>query len=128
MRTADDLVREFYAVRALRNRLREERDSLLCERTESGPPADFDWDSGGSLPEVGPPCWKAARQWERDRDGEPTRHFYFDPPESEWCANCRRRQHVSDAYRETVRRHAGALRGLLRRGKTLSGTQKAAGE
>jgi hypothetical protein len=123
MRCSDALIRDFYAIRTLRNRLKSERDSLLCERHERAElPEGFDWDT--PLPEPKPPCWKAARQWERDRDGEPTRRFYLDPPPSEWCAACRRRQEVSDAYRESVRRHGGALRGLLRRGRVLeSATQ-----
>lgn len=120
VRTSDDLVRDFYAIRKQRDRLKAERDSLLCERHELGVPDDWDWDKGGIRARAGDPCWKSARRWERDRDGEPTRRFYFDPPPAEWCAACRRRQNASDAYRATVKRHGGALRGLLRRGKALS--------
>lgn len=46
--------------------------------------------------------------------------LYYDPPMSEWCANCRMRQSVSEEYRQACRAHGGALRGLMRRGKTLA--------
>ena len=113
MRSSDELVRDFYAVRSLRNRLRVERGGLFCERAEPlGVNADLE-----PVPATqAEPCWKAARKW--DDTGSRAR-FYFDPPPSEWCATCRRRQEVSDAYRESVKRHGGALRGLLRRGRAL---------
>lgn len=118
-RSSDHLVRDFYAIRKLRDDLLRERNSLLCERNEAGPPDDWDWDNGGVLPEHGEPCWKTARRWHRDEDGEPTRGFYFDPLPSAWCASCQQRQKASDGYRDAVRRHGAALRGLMVRGAAV---------
>lgn len=111
-RSSDELLREFAVIRAHRDRLRRERAALFCERAEAVlvDPHTFE-----SLPrEQDEPCWKAARRWD---DSQSRARFYFDPPTSQWCASCQRRQIVSDAYREAVKRHAGALRGLLARGK-----------
>lgn len=129
MRSTDDIVREFWAVRTLRDKLRAERAGLLCERAETVTQADIE-DAQAEAQndplavivfpahrEPMEPCWKAARKWEDD--GYRSR-FYFDPPQSKWCETCRKRQAVSDAYRESVRKHGGALRGLLRRGKALA--------
>ncbi len=126
--TSDDLIRKFADVRALRDRLRWERGGLCCERAEvvsvhdledamaeakSDPLATFELPQ----PTQAEPCWKAARKWE---DTGYRSRFYFDPPQSEWCESCRKRQAVSDAYRATVRQHGGALRGLLARAKVLT--------
>lgn len=131
MRSSDELIRDFYAARALRDRLRRERAGLFCARAEPVSPQDYadaQCESQSDplavfvFPEPTQPeaCWKAARKW--DHDSYRAR-FYFDPPQSEWCENCRQRQAVSDAYRAAVRAHGGALRGLLRRGKTLESRQ-----
>jgi hypothetical protein len=123
MRSSDEMIRDFWAVRALRDRLRTERASLVCDQEMAHEAAltGTDWDSPIAVSPVPPePCWKAARKW---RDDGYRSKFYFDPPQSEWCENCRKRQAVSDAYRAAVRAHGGALRGLLRRGKALASPQ-----
>ena len=112
MRSSDDLIRDLCVVRALRDRLRAERAALFCERAE---PTTVD-ENFETHPTQAEACWKAARKW---KDDGYHRRFYLDPPPSQWCESCRKRQEVSDAYREAVRHHGGALRGLLRRGKTL---------
>lgn len=129
MRSSDELLREFYQIRATRNRLRRERGACFCLRAEPVTRQDFE-DAAAErqsdplatfeFPEPTQPeaCWKHARTWE---ETDYRARFYFDPPQSEWCEPCRRRQELTEAYREAVRRHGGALRGLLRRGKALSG-------
>lgn len=128
MRSADDLIRDFAEVRAARRHFLAERNGLSCERAEpvsqrdrdeaqaeaqSDPLATFEFPPQPTQPEA---CWKAARKWE---DGPYRARFYFDPPQSEWCASCRRRQEMAEAYRSASRSHGAALRGLLARGKCL---------
>lgn len=127
MKSSDELLREFVAIRARRDALRRERSGLFCERAEPVSPVDM---ADAASEAKGDPlatfvfpeptqeeaCWKAARKW--DADSYKSR-FYLDPPPSKWCATCQRRQVVSDAYRVAVRAHAGALRGLLARGRAL---------
>jgi hypothetical protein len=128
VKSSDDLLREFFLARHDRNRLRSERAGLLCERSEAmtldavedacaKELADPLWNGSLHVHEAKEPCWKAARKWEETNYRS---RFYFDPPMAEWCETCRRRQEVSDAYRASVRKHGGALRGLLRRGKAVA--------
>jgi hypothetical protein len=125
MRSSDELIREFVVIREHRDRLRRERAGLFCSRAE--PVTEDDYREAQAEAQAGQvagfefpqatqeqACWKAARKW--DDTGYRAR-LYFNPPMSEWCEHCRRRQAVNDAYREAVRRHAGALRGLIARGK-----------
>jgi hypothetical protein len=127
MKSSDDLIRDFALARKRRDDLRRERAGLFCARAEPVSPQDYDEAHAEAQsdpmatfvfpePTQAEPCWKAARKW---RDDGYHSKFYFDPPQSEWCEPCRRRQAVSDLYRVAVRRHGGALRGLLSRAKAL---------
>jgi hypothetical protein len=133
VRSSDELIREYAATRQHRDRLRRERAGLFCERAEpvtaddyrdaqaeaqSDPLAEFEFPQT-TQPEA---CWKAARKWD---DTRYRTRFYFDPPPSQWCESCRRRQSVNDAYRAAVRRHGGALRGLIARGKAVAKAREA---
>lgn len=141
MRSSDELLREFVAIRGRRDELRRDRAGLFCERAEVSPDDYADAAAEAKQnpcnifelpqPTKAEPCWKAARKWANDDRYEPDperRRFYLDPPPSEWCASCQRRQVVSDAYREAVRQHGGALRGLLRRGRALQATVESSQE
>ena len=100
MKSSDTLLREFAAVRRIRDRLRRERRSYHCQEAEQYPPE-------------GKACWK---QWCYDDEmGE----SYQDM--SSWCDNCRAREKAHRLLRVVMRRHGGALRGLLRRGAGLLG-------
>lgn len=132
-RSSDDMLRSFTEIRAARSYFLSERNGLLCERAEpvsqrdhdeaqaeatSDPLATFEFPQ----PTQEEACWKMARKWE---DGPYRARFYFDPPQSEWCESCRRRQKMSEAYRSASRQHGAALRGLIRRGKRLMELGKA---
>lgn len=117
MDDSDRLLVRFITRRDLRDRLRDERDSLYCERAE--PVTQIDPATDLPIqPTQEQPCWKMARKF-RDNDSYRAA-MYFDPPEAEWCSNCRRREDVTADLRDAVRSHAGALRGLIRRGKSLA--------
>lgn len=127
MKSSDELIREFGSIRSERDRLRALRGGLLCQRAELVSRSDYEdaaaeqkaepW-ARFAFPQAtqAEPCWKAARRW---REGHNRAEFYFDPAPSEWCESCRQRQAATDAYRVAVRQHGGALRGLLRRARTL---------
>lgn len=131
MKSSDRLLVEFITARDLRDRLKRERDGCFCERAEPMTPRDYE-DAAAEAqtdplatfefpqPTQAEPCWKAARKWTPETPYSNGGKFYHDPPMSEWCATCQRRQKASEDYREAVRRHAGALRGLIRRGKSLA--------
>lgn len=125
----DAIVMAFAAARKERDRLRYERAGLLCERVEATNDLDTYEAAASARPAVmhelagagndpGEPCWKAARRWKDNGPYSPT--FYFDPPPAEWCDTCQRRQVVSDAYREAVRKHGGALRAVIARGLAIA--------
>lgn len=127
------VVRRFVEARETRNRLKDERDACFCERAEPSlqpgyamvmdPDDDMPRDTPPSQPE---PCWKAARKRTPVTPYSDGGKFYLDPPMSEWCQTCQRRQVASDAYRKSVTAHAGALRGLIRHGKSIiSATREA---
>lgn len=129
-KSSDTLVAEYAHARLVRDDLRRQRGACFCERAE--PVSHIDHAEAASEAKTDPlatfvfpeqtqdeACWKAARKWEDDFGARRTR-FYFDPPLAEWCATCRRRQELTEQLREAVRRHAGALRGLLARGLVLN--------
>jgi len=118
--TGDQLIARFVDLRLSRNRVKRERDGLLCERNENGEYVGLD---NLGMPVFSQPCWKAAR-----KRTEPTPYsdggvFYLDPPPAQWCASCQRREVLTESLRLLVRQHAGALRGLVRRGKAVIATE-----
>ena len=117
-RTSADAILQTYAdSRDLRDRVLSARNGCLCSRHESVEVVD-----GVAQPQIGEPCWKAARKWESL--GDPNRpegmRFYFDPPTAEWCVNCRQRQEFTEQLRAAVKAHAAAKRAILQRGRALS--------
>ena len=120
VKSSDAMIADFVAARALRDKLRSERGACLCERSEQPDDAAIQAALEGPDPiEAGEPCWKAARQWDNNPEHYRAR-FHFDPPMSEWCATCQRRQALTIQLREAITKHAGALRGLMRRGQVLN--------
>lgn len=98
MKSSDELLMNFARIRRTRNLLREKRSGFTCAR-ECG-------DSFAPLK----PCWKEARM----DDGE----FQLDEMDA-WCQSCRDREATNTQLLHAIREHAGALRGLLRRGHAL---------
>lgn len=116
MITADALLSRYASTRDLRDKIRRARDGCLCQLHEG-----VDIVDGVPEPQIGEPCWKAARKWDRefaDEYGKPV-PFRFDPPISEWCATCRQRQAYTEQLRASVREHAAAKRSVLQRGRAL---------
>ena len=99
MTSSDDLLRTFYAIRAERSRLIALRASFHCARAER-----FD-------PVQDVPCWKTGRIDEDGRRRADT---------ATWCQPCKKRQQAHVALALVSQRHGGALRGLIRRGRSLS--------
>ncbi len=121
--TSEDVVRRFVQARLARNTAKDARDACLCER-HSESRTLFDFNAAGEFVCQPPaiqeePCWKAARKRTEVTPWDDGGKFYLDPPMSEWCETCRRRQGLAAEYTRAVRAHAGALRGLIRHGRTL---------
>lgn len=116
-KTSDQLLRGYAQSRDMRDALKKARNACMCDRSEG-----VDMVDGIPTPQVGQPCWKAARQWDNgssyDDDGAPKR-FWFDPPISEWCESCRNRQAYTVQLRAAVRDHAAAKRSILQRGRAM---------
>lgn len=127
--TSDAMLMRFAEVRQTRDRLRAERDNCFCRLAEPVTPLDMA-DAAAEAhddplatfvfpsPTQVEPCWKAARKW-RDDGPDARSGFYLDPPISEWCEPCQRREALTTQLRSAVQAHGGALRGLLRRGRAL---------
>ena len=123
--TGDDLIEAFVRIRLARNRVLTQRDGLLCERHETGELVELDTTD---MPVFSEPCWKAARKRTEPTPYSDGDRLYIDPPPSQWCQSCQQREALTDQYRVLVRQHAGALRGLIRRGKTLIAPELASTE
>lgn len=127
--TSDELVERWMRIRQERDRVRRDRDARHCERAELvtrayyGAVAEAQTDPLATfeLPEPSQPepCWKAARKWTGPTPHSDGGVFYLDPPIVAWCLPCQERQALNDQLRVLVRQHAGALRGLVARGKSL---------
>lgn len=125
-KSSQELIEAFVFAHLERKRLRSQRDACYCERAEPVSRSDYEDAAAESRhdpmatfefpqPTQDAACWKAARQWQ-DRGPDEGR-MYFIPPPSEWCATCQRRQTLTEALRAIAVRRAGALRGLIARGK-----------
>lgn len=121
MKTANALLLGYAQTRDRRDRVRDARDECFCERHEGIEIVD-----GIPTERLGSPCWKAARHWSHDEEGQPS-GFYLDPPIGQWCATCRARQAYTEQLRAAVREHAAAKRSILQRGRAL-GKHSQAGE
>lgn len=105
-----ELLVRYALSRDVRDNLRSLRDLCLCERHEGISP---EWELRS-----GTPCWKAARH--RLFNPVTERYeFYLDPPKSQWCDTCQRRELHSERLPEAVRSHAAAKRAILMRGRAL---------
>jgi hypothetical protein len=113
------MLARYASTRDLRDRIRDARDECLCERHEG-----YEWVEDMPVPKSGEPCWKAARHWSHDEEGQRD-GFYLDPPISEWCQTCRARQAYTEQLRAAVRDHAAAKRAILQRGRALVRQQQA---
>lgn len=111
MATGDELIERWAKVRRQRDRVRRERDARVCERETMVESEDN--------PTLLDPCWKAARKWTGPTPYSEGGQFYLDPPIASWCLPCQERQALTDQLRVLSRQHAGALRGLISRGKVL---------
>lgn len=107
------LLATYARTRATRDLIRKGRDACLCERGESGEQVELDADG---MPVFHAPCWKSARK----REGEDGDKFRLDPPISEWCATCRKREALVGQLRHATRQHAAAKRAILARGRALA--------
>lgn len=116
MATTAEIVRRFVAIRDARDAMKKERNASVCERETMV-------ESEGN-PTLLEPCWKAARKFTPVTPYSDGGQLYYDPPTSEWCQSCQRRQHASDAYKKLSQAHGGALRGLIRHARTLERPQE----
>src|SRR6185295_9314391 len=86
--------------------LRATRASFRCEHEAK---AEYD-DSGRCTAEADPCCWKCYR-FVGGPDGGDERPLEQD----EWCAPCRERQQVHEAYRQKMRQRGALMRALQRK-------------